>query len=85
VVAGWKSCLCELVGEVLQKRRPVASGSKALLVRTVVDGVLGEGSELGGLRGEAFGVGKVGFWRVGPWNGQLFHVEQFEIASNDAP
>ena len=24
------------------------------------------------------------FWRTGLWNGQLFHVEQFEIGRNDA-
>ena len=26
---------------------------------------------------------KVRFWRVGPWDFKLFHVEQFEIGSND--
>jgi len=48
-----------------------------------VDFGVGEGC--GELRREGFGVGKVRFWRTEPWNGQLFHVEQFEIGRNDAP
>ena len=40
---------------------------------------------VGGLKGEGLGVGIGGFGRRWDGNGQLFHVEQFEIASNDAP
>jgi len=29
-----------------------------------------------------FGVGRGGFGGVGPWNGPLFHVEQFEKGRN---
>ena len=36
--------------------------------------------EVGGFWG-----GKLRFWLTVVGNGQLFHVEQFEIASKDAP
>ena len=48
-----------------------------------MDGIFGRGVRVGGLRDEGFGVGKCGFGGVGPRNGKLFHVEQFENGSND--
>ena len=38
----------------------------------------------GRVEDRGFGGRKVWFWRVGPRNGKLFHVEQLEIARNDA-